>query len=184
MWFLNKKKFISQIYRSLTETTVMGTKRKRRRSDSILCQNPLYQQKTRKLKGNTQTPPKTSITQRLWTGLGRSVGVTSHPTGVVKPDFKGTNLSTHHKSCQNILWKFELHQIFFLEITGIGSLKYKEIWVSGENFFEEYKRNNSWWVLYTVSLFIYMYQLDADKHREKTERILQIFNISPKYTCL
>ena len=39
----------------------------------------------RKPKDNTQTPPKTSITQRLRTDLGRSVGVTSHPTGVVKP---------------------------------------------------------------------------------------------------
>ena len=39
-----------------------------------------------KTKGhNTQTPPKTSIPQRLQTDLGRSVGVTSHPTGVVKP---------------------------------------------------------------------------------------------------
>ena len=46
---------------------------------------PLYQQKIRKPKENTQTPPKTSITQRLRTDLGRSVGVTSHPTGVVKP---------------------------------------------------------------------------------------------------
>ena len=39
-----------------------------------------------KTKGqHTQTPPKTSITQRLRTDLGRSVGVTSNPTGVVKP---------------------------------------------------------------------------------------------------
>ena len=39
-----------------------------------------------KTKGQqTQTPPKTSITQRLRTDLGRSVGVTSNPTGVVKP---------------------------------------------------------------------------------------------------
>ena len=39
-----------------------------------------------KTKGqHTQTPPKTSITQRLRTDLGRSVGVTSYPTGVVKP---------------------------------------------------------------------------------------------------
>ena len=59
--------------------------RKRRRSDPVLWQNPLYQQKIRKPKDNTQTPPKTSITQRLRTDLGRSVGVTSHPTGVVKP---------------------------------------------------------------------------------------------------
>ena len=46
---------------------------------------PLYQQKIRKPNDNTQTPPKTSITQRLRTDTGRSVGVTSHPTGVVKP---------------------------------------------------------------------------------------------------
>ena len=39
-----------------------------------------------KTKGqHTQTPPKTSITQRLRTDLGRSVGETSNPTGVVKP---------------------------------------------------------------------------------------------------
>ena len=39
-----------------------------------------------KTKGqHTQTPPKTSITQRLRTDLGRSVGVTSNPTGVVRP---------------------------------------------------------------------------------------------------
>ena len=39
-----------------------------------------------KTKGqHTQRPPKTSITQRLRTDLGRSVGVTSNPTGVVKP---------------------------------------------------------------------------------------------------
>ena len=39
-----------------------------------------------KTKGqHTQTPPKTSITQQLRTDLGRSVGVTSNPTGVVKP---------------------------------------------------------------------------------------------------
>ena len=36
-----------------------------------------------KTKGqHTQTPPKTSITQQLRTDLGRSVGVTSNPTGV------------------------------------------------------------------------------------------------------
>ena len=33
-------------------------KRKRRRSDSVLWQNPLYQQKIRKPKDNTKTPPK------------------------------------------------------------------------------------------------------------------------------
>ena len=39
----------------------------------------------RKPKDNTQTPPKTSITQRLRTDLGRSVRVTSDQTCVVKP---------------------------------------------------------------------------------------------------
>ena len=49
---------------------------KRRRSDPVLWENPLYQQKIRKPKDNTQTQPKTSITQRLRTDLGRSVGRT------------------------------------------------------------------------------------------------------------
>ena len=60
-------------------------RRKRRRSDPVLWQNPLCQQKIRKTKDNTQTPPKSSITQRLWNDSGRLVGVTSHPTGVIKP---------------------------------------------------------------------------------------------------
>ena len=70
----------------------MYLKRKRRRSDPVLLQNPLYQQKIQKPKDNTQTPPKPSITQRLRTDLERSVGVTSHPTGVVTR-FTGTKPS-------------------------------------------------------------------------------------------
>ena len=58
---------------------------------------PLYQQKSLKPKDNTQTP-KSSLPQRLRTDLGRSVGVTSHPTAVVKPGLKGTDLPTHRKS--------------------------------------------------------------------------------------
>ena len=61
-------------------------KRKRRRSDPVLWQKPPIPTENSKTKGqHTQTPPKTSITQRLRTDLGRSVGVTSNPTGVVKP---------------------------------------------------------------------------------------------------
>ena len=77
--------FYSQQHKSRTAYCIKCHKRKRRWSDPVLWQNPLYQQKIRKPKDNTQTPPKTSITQRLRTDLGRSVGVTSHPTGVVKP---------------------------------------------------------------------------------------------------
>ena len=52
--------------------------RKRKRSDSVLWQKPLHQQKSPKSNTTTQnTPPKTSITQRLRTDLGRSVGVTA-----------------------------------------------------------------------------------------------------------
>ena len=54
-------------------------RRKRKRSDPVLWQNPPYQQKIRKPKDNTQTPPKTSITQRLRTDLGRSVRVSQNP---------------------------------------------------------------------------------------------------------
>ena len=35
----------------------------------------------------------------------------------------------------NILWKFELDQIIFLDFTGIEILKYKEIRVSGAKHF-------------------------------------------------
>ena len=52
---------------------------------SPMTKNP-YTNKNSKTKGqHTQTPPKTSITQQLRTDLGRSVGVTRNPTGVVKP---------------------------------------------------------------------------------------------------
>ena len=57
---------------------------------------------------------KTSITQRLRTDLGRSVGVISHPTCVVKPGLKGTNLPTHHKS--SILINHTRHGRNFFEI--------------------------------------------------------------------
>ena len=56
---------------------LMLTKRKRKRSDSSLWQKPLHRQKNPKSNVSTQkTPPKTSITQRLRTDLGRSAGET------------------------------------------------------------------------------------------------------------
>ena len=51
---------------------------KRRRSDPVLWQKPLYQQKCQRDKVTTQTTPqKSSIKQQLRTDLGRSVGVTT-----------------------------------------------------------------------------------------------------------
>ena len=56
----------------------LGNKRKRKRSDSVLWQKPLHQQKRQKGKVTTQTTPqKSSITRWLRTDLGRSVGVTT-----------------------------------------------------------------------------------------------------------
>ena len=36
-------------------------------------------EKSKKQRDNIKTPPKSSITQRLWTDLGRSVGETAVP---------------------------------------------------------------------------------------------------------
>ena len=58
-------------------TKGVSCKEKRKRSDSALWQKPLHRQKNPKSNVTTQrTPPKTSITQRLRTDLGRSAGVT------------------------------------------------------------------------------------------------------------
>ena len=54
-------------------------------TQSYMTKSPTpTENQVRKPKDNTPTPPKTSITQRSRSDLGRSVGVTSHPPGVVK----------------------------------------------------------------------------------------------------
>ena len=50
-----------------------------------MTKSPILTENSKTKGQHTQTPPKTSITQRLRTDLGRSVGVTSNQTGVVKP---------------------------------------------------------------------------------------------------
>ena len=60
------------------ELVVYIHERKGKRSDSVLWQKPLHQQKCQKGTVTTQTTPqKSSITQRLRSDLGRSVGVTT-----------------------------------------------------------------------------------------------------------
>ena len=84
---LNKCNKQNQKYRGMFKTqksrntTSLGEsglsiKWKRKRSDSVLWQKPLHRQKNAKSNVKTKKPPKTSITQRLRTDLGRSVGVT------------------------------------------------------------------------------------------------------------
>ena len=51
--------------------------------------SPTPSEKSKKQRDNIKTPPKTSITQRLRTDLGQSVGVTAvNPTGVVEPVYE------------------------------------------------------------------------------------------------
>ena len=81
-------------------TTFISIERKRKISDSVLWQKPLHRQKNpKKQRDNTKTPPKPSITQRLRTDLGRSVGVTiAKPNGVVKPVYGIPTFFTNRKS--------------------------------------------------------------------------------------
>ena len=74
-------------------------KTKRRRSDSVLLQKPLYPRKCQKGKVKTQTAPqKSSIKQRLRPDLGRSVGVTTATQLVWFTRFSGPNLPTPRNS--------------------------------------------------------------------------------------
>ena len=70
---------------------------KRMRSDSVLWQKPT-DRKSKKQRDNTKTPTKTSITQWLWTDLGRSVGVTIATKLVWLNRFTGSKPSINRKS--------------------------------------------------------------------------------------
>ena len=72
--------------------SIVYIKRKRKRSDLVRYDKSpnIHKKKIQKaLRDNIKTPPKTSITQRLRTDLGRSFwSNSSHPTGVVKPVYE------------------------------------------------------------------------------------------------
>ena len=73
IWYQYKFSLVRLLFNA-----VSASKRKRKRSNSVLWQKPLHQQKCQKGKVTTQTTPqKSSITQQLRTDLGRSVGVTT-----------------------------------------------------------------------------------------------------------
>ena len=77
-------------------------KRKRKGSDSVLWQKPLQpHENPKKQRDNTKTPPKTSITQRLRTHLGRSVWVMTVTRLVWFNRSTGSQLSTLHLTIQN-----------------------------------------------------------------------------------
>ena len=78
---------------------VVVGKRKRKRPDSALWEEPLHRQKIQKAtwqhKNATKNFDYTTIADRL---LTVSWGNDSHPTGVVKPVLRDPNLPTNHKS--------------------------------------------------------------------------------------
>ena len=81
-WSISKSKIgqnhVSRGVSFLCQHSTSITNTKRRRSDPVLWQKPLYQQKCQRGKVTTQTTPqKSSIKQQLRTDLGRSVGVTT-----------------------------------------------------------------------------------------------------------
>ena len=76
------KRFLQQFRKNIDLRPLLqwqffsNKERKRKRYDSVLWQNPLYQQTILNNKSdNIKTPPKISITQWLLTDLGRSVGI-------------------------------------------------------------------------------------------------------------
>ena len=89
VWNSKKNVWISKI----------SLKRKRRRSDTVFWRKPLYQQKIQKRIDNTKRPPKTSITQRLWTDLELSVGVVTVIQLLWFNLFTIPNLPTNRKGC-------------------------------------------------------------------------------------
>ena len=74
-----------------------------------MTKTPTPTEKAKKQRDNTKTPPKSSITQRLRTDLGRSVGsYNSHPTGVVKKISKseGESILSSKLTCLSSLTTF------------------------------------------------------------------------------
>ena len=71
----------------------INNERKGMRSDSVLCQKPLYQQKIPPINDNTKRHQENSITQGLQTELGLSVGETTIIELVLINWFTGTQPS-------------------------------------------------------------------------------------------
>ena len=70
---------------------MLGSREKGRDLSLMTKERP--KDKSKKQCDNTQMPPKTSITQRLWTDLGRQVGVTIATQLVWLNLFMGTALT-------------------------------------------------------------------------------------------
>ena len=76
----------TRVFRDLNIRSYLeGQEKKKEIWPSPMTKPPIPTENSKTKGQHTQTPPKTSITQRLRTDLGRSVGVISNPTGVVKP---------------------------------------------------------------------------------------------------
>ena len=84
--FCYERDFMPNLHKSKRYDLIyMLNEKKKEIWPSPMTKPPIPTENSKTKGQHTQTPPKTSITQRLRTDLGRSVGVTSNPTGVVKP---------------------------------------------------------------------------------------------------
>ena len=116
-------------------------KRKRRRSDPVLWQKPLHQQKCQKGKVTQTTPQKSSIKQQLRTDLGRSVGVTT-ATQLTFPifNFSETNesflMKLNRKQVFNSSTKFLFCADLSKEIATVASVWMKQFGVLLFNYWK------------------------------------------------
>ena len=102
---------------------LLSHERNRTQSDTVLRQKPTLTEMSRRQSDNTNTPPKSSITQRLQADLGRSVGVTT-PTQLVRLtglQVQSSNYSqqkcngkdTHLKICKkNLVISSKVHVVW------------------------------------------------------------------------
>ena len=119
---------ISDYYNNLTDDTL---EIKRRRSDPVLWQKPLYQQKCQRDKVTTQTTPqKRSIKQQLRTDLGWSVGVAT-ATQLVWLTGLRAHLPTPRNSrvIKRTRWPVSSKNIFFKNFN-IWDLKNSQTFIS------------------------------------------------------
>ena len=93
----------------------LSWKTKRRRSDPVLWQKPLHQQKCQKGNVTTQTTPqRSSIKQRLRTDLGLSVGITTATQLVWLTWFTGPPFHSPQQPCN----QKDTQSLFLYSTTG------------------------------------------------------------------
>ena len=105
-------------------------RRKRKRSDPVLKKPPTPTEKAKRQRDNTQTQPKTSITQRLRTDLGRSVGVIS----AIQQKLLNRPTGSQTSSFQIIESRFAHYEILDMDFLYTGSWSPSPLIVSRDSY--------------------------------------------------